>query len=215
MPNVGWGGFGASEEPSPNVIVPVRFFLWNVMTRTFSLLLFYIFQYIILNWRYIHGVQNSKSIYKAMKWMLLVSLPHHSTFPGQLALTAAVCTSRGKACPWSLAEALCSLGFNLASRGAATDGHRTEPPVCEPDPCIFHYPYVEESSQAKSFTWKSSIWGVWLVIFAATLQISPTKHLRWECPYWFVPVKESLSKKLLGQDPPGWDHGEGSLEYWK
>lgn len=90
------------------------------MTSTFALLSLWHFQCNILNQWYIYGVQSSKKYNR----LCTASLSHFFALPRQLVLTVPMYPSRGQVCLWSLIKALCSLGFSLASRGAATSGHR-------------------------------------------------------------------------------------------
>lgn len=159
------------REDSPNVNVPFKslplifvcpVFIWNVWQVDFYYF-FCTFQCNILNQWYIYGVQHSKEHNR----LYCASSPHCFTPPRQLLLTVAVHPSRGHMWLPSLIEVFCSLGFSLASR----DSHRqswdqTLWPVGQN--CAYSI-VLEESFQARPFTWKDNIWGVWFAISAATL----------------------------------------------
>ena len=155
---------------SPKVNVPFKslplmfvcpLFIWNTWQVHFYCF-FCIFQCNFLNQWYIYGVQNSKKYNR----LYCASSPYCFNPPRRLLLTVAVCPSRGQMWPRSLIEVF-SFGFSLASRGSHRQSRdQTLWPMGQN--CAYSL-ILEESFQARPFTWKDNIWGVWFVISTATL----------------------------------------------
>ena len=148
---------------------------------------------------------------------LPVSLLHHLAPPlprPVSSVDSSLCPSRGKVCPWSLIELLCSLGFNLAS-GSSRRQSWDQSLLPTGQICAYSSILVLKSLSGPGPSPGRAAFRVCSLWYLQPLYRSHPQSIRRETSYRSLPVREGQPKKSLGQDLPKWDLGEVPLEYSK